>query len=69
MCDNTNRQFEFYLGFRLHATRDTLGTGLYFGFYDTARYSILKNKDSAVLASIPTWVTTFTAGSMAGIAR
>ncbi|KAK4053011.1 hypothetical protein OIV83_001744 [Microbotryomycetes sp. JL201] len=52
-----------YTGFRLHALRDTLGTGLYFCFYDSAQHMISQNPD----LPLPSVVTTFSSGSFAGI--
>ena len=53
-----------YTGFRLHALRDTLGTGLYFSFYDTASRIIAQHPNGV----LPHIVTTFACGSAAGIA-
>ncbi|ORY58692.1 mitochondrial carrier [Leucosporidium creatinivorum] len=53
-----------YTGFKLHALRDTIGTGFYFSFYDSARYAIAQNPD----IPIPQFITTFGCGSAAGLA-
>lgn len=45
--------------------RKTQGTGLYFSFYDSARFIIQENADSI---AIPKYVSTFVCGSAAGIA-
>ncbi|GAA5948510.1 hypothetical protein JCM21900_002733 [Sporobolomyces salmonicolor] len=55
-----------YTGFRLHAMRDTLGTGFYFGFYDCAQYTIANNPE--VFERVPNFVSTFACGSAAGLA-
>lgn len=56
-----------YTGFRLHAIRDTLGTGLYFCFYDSARYAL--DPSSNILPfTAPKYVSTFVCGSGAGMA-
>ncbi|GAA6008961.1 hypothetical protein JCM10207_004041 [Rhodosporidiobolus poonsookiae] len=57
--------FGLYTGFRLHALRDTLGTGWYFGMYDTAQRLIAQNPDT--FSSVPTWLSTFVCGSVAGV--
>ncbi|BGP30095.1 hypothetical protein JCM10296v2_001847 [Rhodotorula toruloides] len=54
-----------YTGFRLHALRDTLGTGLYFGMYDSAQHVIRNNPD--VFENVPTTLSTFICGSVAGV--
>ncbi|GJN88548.1 hypothetical protein Rhopal_001514-T1 [Rhodotorula paludigena] len=54
-----------YTGFRLHALRDTLGTGMYFGMYDTAQHIIQSNPD--VFQHVPTTLSTFVCGSVAGV--
>ncbi|GAA5848644.1 hypothetical protein JCM8547_004583 [Rhodosporidiobolus lusitaniae] len=54
-----------YTGFRLHALRDTLGTGWYFGMYDSAQHYIASNPQA--FAGIPTWASTFVCGSFAGV--
>lgn len=53
--------------------RDTLGTGLYFGFYDTirslvGRYSKKDSKGGPSLFGIPSPIVSFLSGSTAGIA-
>ncbi|BGP22831.1 mitochondrial carrier protein, carnitine/acylcarnitine translocase [Rhodotorula toruloides] len=57
--------FGLYTGFRLHALRDTLGTGLYFGMYDSAQHVIWNNPD--VFENVPTTLSTFVCGSVAGV--
>lgn len=52
-----------YTGFQLHALRDTLGTGLYFSFYDTSRHFL-----RTTAQPIPDWFAPFVCGSTAGIA-
>lgn len=55
-----------YTGFRLHALRDTLGTGLYFGMYDSAQH-IIHHSRADLFENVPTAVTTFLSGSVAGV--
>ncbi|GAA6020069.1 hypothetical protein JCM11491_006383 [Sporobolomyces phaffii] len=55
-----------YTGFRLHALRDTLGTGFYFGMYDASQLAIQRNADK--MGNPPPIVTTFACGSAAGVA-
>ncbi|GAA5965222.1 hypothetical protein JCM3765_006360 [Sporobolomyces pararoseus] len=55
-----------YTGFRLHALRDTLGTGFYFGMYDASQLAIQQNADK--IGNPPPIVTTFACGSAAGVA-
>ncbi|GAA5862248.1 hypothetical protein JCM3774_004837 [Rhodotorula dairenensis] len=55
-----------YTGFRLHALRDTLGTGLYFGMYDSAQHIIHRTRPD-LFENVPTAVTTFLSGSVAGV--
>ena len=63
----------FYMGFPLHMARDTFGTALYFGFYDSIRALVtrhLKNDSSRgapSLYGIPGPVVSFLSGSSAGI--
>ncbi|SCV69090.1 BQ2448_2110 [Microbotryum intermedium] len=52
-----------YTGFPLHAARDTIGTGFYFCFYDTARHLFVDNPSTPV----PHVISTFACGSTAGI--
>ncbi|BGP13890.1 hypothetical protein JCM10213_002529 [Rhodosporidiobolus nylandii] len=54
-----------YTGFRLHALRDTLGTGFYFGMYDSLQHAISRNPDT--FHAVPTWLSTFACGSFAGV--
>ncbi|BGP37970.1 hypothetical protein JCM10449v2_001897 [Rhodotorula kratochvilovae] len=54
-----------YTGFRLHALRDTLGTGMYFGMYDSAQNFIQSRRDT--FENVPTTLTTFVCGSAAGV--
>ncbi|GAA5968284.1 hypothetical protein JCM11641_003797 [Rhodosporidiobolus odoratus] len=54
-----------YTGFRLHALRDTLGTGWYFGCYDSAQHYISRNPDT--FSGVPGWLSTFVCGSVAGV--
>ncbi|PWN43887.1 mitochondrial carrier [Ceraceosorus guamensis] len=65
----------FYLGFPLHICRDTLGTALYFGFYDTIRALVGRHTTtkpgsggSPELWGLPGPVVSFASGSTAGIA-
>ncbi|PWN91883.1 mitochondrial carrier [Acaromyces ingoldii] len=65
----------FYLGFPLHMCRDTLGTALYFGFYDTIRSYVRRHASpntkpggQAQLFGLPGPVVSFLSGSTAGIA-
>lgn len=60
----------FYIGFPLHLTRDTLGTALYFGSYDSIRSIVNKhtNPKNGSLYGIPGPVASFLSGSTAGIA-
>ncbi|POY70600.1 hypothetical protein BMF94_6378 [Rhodotorula taiwanensis] len=55
-----------YTGFRLHALRDTLGTGLYFGMYDSAQH-IIHRSHADLFENVPTALTTFISGSVAGV--
>ncbi|KAJ9476924.1 putative Mitochondrial ornithine transporter 1 (putative) [Pseudozyma hubeiensis] len=62
----------FYMGFPLHMTRDTLGTALYFGFYDSirklvSRHSVDSGASGPKLYGIPAPVVSFLSGSSAGI--
>lgn len=62
----------FYMGFPLHMARDTLGTALYFGFYDSirklvSRHSKTDSISGASLYGIPGPVVSFLSGSSAGI--
>lgn len=62
----------FYMGFPLHMMRDTFGTALYFGFYDSIRALVTRHskKDSRGMPSlygIPGPVVSFLSGSSAGI--
>ncbi|CCF53988.1 hypothetical protein NDA11_000870 [Ustilago hordei] len=63
----------FYMGFPLHIARDTFGTALYFGFYDSIRALVTrhsKNDSSSrapCLYGIPGPVVSFLSGSSAGI--
>ncbi|GAC95649.1 mitochondrial carrier protein [Pseudozyma hubeiensis SY62] len=62
----------FYMGFPLHMTRDTLGTALYFGFYDSirklvSRHSVDAGASGPKLYGIPAPVVSFLSGSSAGI--
>ncbi len=62
----------FYLGFPLHMTRDTLGTALYFGFYDSIRKLVSRHSTSDSSTSLSLWgipgpVVSFLSGSSAGI--
>lgn len=63
----------FYTGFPLHMMRDTLGTALYFGFYDSIRKLVFrhsKKTDSTSTPSIygiPGPMVSFLSGSAAGI--
>ncbi|GAA5931251.1 hypothetical protein JCM3775_004975 [Rhodotorula graminis] len=54
-----------YTGFRLHALRDTLGTGMYFGMYDSAQHLIKSNPDT--FGNVPVTLSTFACGSIAGV--
>ncbi|GAA5912427.1 hypothetical protein JCM6882_005509 [Rhodosporidiobolus microsporus] len=54
-----------YTGFRLHALRDTFGTGWYFGMYDSAQHFISQNPDT--FSFVPRWTSTFACGSIAGV--
>ncbi|KAM0753835.1 mitochondrial carrier [Meredithblackwellia eburnea MCA 4105] len=54
-----------YTGFWLHATRDTIGTGLYFSFVDSGRF-LLDSSDSQAI--VPKFVSTFLCGSAGGVA-
>ncbi|KDN44711.1 mitochondrial carrier [Tilletiaria anomala UBC 951] len=63
----------FYIGFPLHIMRDTLGTTLYFGFYDTMRSLVQRHSSGdsnsgPQLFGIPCPVVSFLTGSTAGIA-
>lgn len=59
----------FYIGFPLHLCRDTLGTALYFGSYDTIRALVTRNTSpNGSLYGIPGPVVSFLSGSTAGIA-
>lgn len=63
----------FYIGFPLHMMRDTLGTALYFGFYDTirslvSRHSTRQPNGSTQFLGMPGPVVSFLSGSAAGIA-
>ncbi|EPQ32446.1 uncharacterized protein PFL1_00642 [Pseudozyma flocculosa PF-1] len=63
----------FYMGFPLHMMRDTLGTALYFGFYDTirklvSRHSTGDSRTGPQLFGLPGPVVSFLSGSAAGIA-
>ncbi|KAF5347881.1 hypothetical protein D9757_007688 [Collybiopsis confluens] len=61
-----------YTGFRLHFTRDTMGTMLYFCEYDGMRY-LLGRQRSGEQAAIPSWLpihvslVPFVCGSFAGV--
>ncbi|CBQ67663.1 related to carnitine/acylcarnitine translocase [Sporisorium reilianum SRZ2] len=62
----------FYLGFPLHMARDTFGTALYFGFYDSirklvSRHSTTDSISGPSLYGIPGPVVSFLSGSSAGI--
>lgn len=63
----------FYMGFPLHMARDTFGTALYFGFYDSIRKLVSRHSshDSRAggpsLYGIPGPVVSFLSGSSAGI--
>ncbi|GAA5830394.1 hypothetical protein JCM11251_001332 [Rhodosporidiobolus azoricus] len=57
--------FGLYTGFRLHALRDTLGTGWYFGMYDSLQRYISQNPDA--FSFVPPWASTFACGSFAGV--
>ncbi len=63
----------FYMGFPLHMARDTFGTALYFGFYDTIRSLVSRHsktepgRASPSLYGIPGPVVSFLSGSSAGI--
>ena len=63
----------FYLGFPLHMARDTFGTALYFGFYDSIRKLVSRHStnDPSIgapsLYGIPGPVVSFLSGSSAGI--
>lgn len=62
----------FYLGFPLHMARDTFGTALYFGFYDSirklvSRHSTTDGISGPSLYGIPGPVVSFLSGSSAGI--
>lgn len=60
----------FYIGFPLHLTRDTFGTALYFGSYDSIRSLVNRNssKRDGSLFGVPAPVVSFLSGSTAGIA-
>lgn len=60
----------FYIGFPLHITRDSLGTALYFGSYDSIRALVNRNssKSDGSLFGVPAPVVSFLSGSTAGIA-
>ncbi|KAN0066481.1 hypothetical protein ACQY0O_000575 [Thecaphora frezii] len=63
----------FYMGFPLHMMRDTMGTALYFGFYDTirslvSRHSTGDQTTGPQLFGMPGPVVSFLSGSAAGIA-
>ncbi|PWZ02764.1 mitochondrial carrier [Testicularia cyperi] len=62
----------FYMGFPLHMMRDTFGTALYFGFYDSIRKLVSRHSKSEAnsapsLYGIPGPVVSFLSGSSAGI--
>ena len=62
----------FYMGFPLHMARDTFGTALYFGFYDSirklvSRHSTSDSRSGPSLYGIPAPVVSFLSGSSAGI--
>lgn len=59
----------FYIGFPMHLTRDTLGTALYFGSYDSIRSIVNKhtNPNNGSLYGVPGPVVSFLSGSTAGI--
>lgn len=62
----------FYMGFPLHMMRDTFGTALYFGFYDSIRklvswHSKNDSRGGPSLYGIPGPVVSFLSGSSAGI--
>ncbi|SNX81573.1 related to carnitine/acylcarnitine translocase [Melanopsichium pennsylvanicum] len=62
----------FYTGFPLHMARDTFGTALYFGFYDSirkliSRHSNTDSRSGPSLYGIPAPVVSFLSGSSAGI--
>ncbi|SPO19909.1 related to carnitine/acylcarnitine translocase [Ustilago trichophora] len=62
----------FYMGFPLHMLRDTLGTALYFGFYDSirklvSRHSKNDSRSGPSFYGIPGPVVSFLSGSCAGI--
>ncbi|CAO1637353.1 unnamed protein product [Parajaminaea phylloscopi] len=60
----------FYIGFPLHFCRDTFGTALYFGSYDSIRSLVNRNssKKDGSLFGVPSPVVSFLSGSTAGIA-
>ncbi|PWN28496.1 mitochondrial carrier [Jaminaea rosea] len=58
----------FYIGFPLHLTRDTLGTMLYFGSYDSIRSMVGRYSKDGTLFGLPSPVVSFLSGSTAGIA-
>lgn len=58
----------FYIGFPLHLTRDTMGTALYFGSYDSIRSVVNRNVSSnGSLFGVPGPFVSFLSGSTAGI--
>ncbi|CDU23871.1 related to carnitine/acylcarnitine translocase [Sporisorium scitamineum] len=62
----------FYLGFPLHMARDTFGTALYFGFYDSIRKLVSRHSTTDSISGpspygIPGPVVSFLSGSSAGI--
>lgn len=62
----------FYMGFPLHMARDTFGTALYFGFYDSIRKLVTRHSTSDSISGpslygIPGPVVSFLSGSSAGI--
>ena len=62
----------FYMGFPLHMARDTFGTALYFGFYDSirklvSRHSQTDSRSTPSFYGIPGPIVSFLSGSSAGI--
>lgn len=57
----------FYLGFPLHLSRDTLGSALYFGIYDTLRAVANQLEARKQTMGLPGPVVSFLIGSSAGM--
>ncbi|RCI03409.1 hypothetical protein CU098_005896 [Rhizopus stolonifer] len=55
--------FGLYSGFGLHLTRDTIGTSVYFGGYETTKYILNGNRDASSAGPL----TQFLAGGICGI--